>query len=94
MNRLALLSFHTCPAAQLGTKNAGGMNVYVRQLAQEFGTRGYQVDVFTRSHNTKEPKIIILGPNTRLIHIDGGPFSTSKDDLYLHTDSFKGTSFP
>ena len=88
MNRLALLSFHTCPAAQLGTKNAGGMNVYVRQVAQEFGTRGYQVDVFTRTHSTKEPKIITLGPNARLIHIAGGPFSTSKDELYFHTAEF------
>ncbi len=88
MDRLALLSFHTCPAAQLGTKDAGGMNVYVRQVAQEFGAQGYQVDVYTRSHDNKEPKIIALGPNSRLIHINGGPFSTSKHNLLFYTSEF------
>jgi D-inositol-3-phosphate glycosyltransferase len=48
MNRIAMLSVHTCPLAKLGGKNTGGMNVYVRELSRELGRRGVDVDVFTR----------------------------------------------
>ena len=37
--RVALLSAHTCPLAVLGGKEAGGMNVYVRELAREASNR-------------------------------------------------------
>ncbi|NOZ26431.1 MAG: glycosyltransferase family 1 protein, partial [Chloroflexi bacterium] len=30
--RICMLSVHTCPLAALGGKEAGGMNVYVRDL--------------------------------------------------------------
>ena len=72
--RIAVLSVHTCPLAMLGGKKTGGMNVYVRDLAQELGRRGYQVDVFTRSQDDCVPRVMHdLGPNARVIHIPAGP---------------------
>ena len=32
MQRVAMLSVHTCPLAQPGTGDGGGMSVYVRAL--------------------------------------------------------------
>ena len=46
--RIAVLSVHTSPLAPLGGRESGGMNVYVRELSQAMGARGYVVDVFTR----------------------------------------------
>jgi len=68
-----MLSLHTCPLALLGGKDTGGMNVYVRDLARELGRRGFQVDVFTRSHNPCVPRVNRLGRGARVIHITAGP---------------------
>lgn len=88
MYRLALLSFHGCPVARLGEKDTGGMNVYVMQLAREFGLRGVQVDVYTRYHDPKDPQIVELGEGARVIHLKAGPYDSTKDDLYQHIPAF------
>jgi D-inositol-3-phosphate glycosyltransferase len=67
-----LLSLHSSPIAPLGRSDAGGMNVYVRRLADELATLGLQVDVFTRRTDTRLPTIVELGPKTRLIHLNAG----------------------
>lgn len=85
--RVAVLSVHTCPLAMLGGKKTGGMNVYVRDFAQELGRRGYQVDVFTRSQDDCVPRVMHdLGPNARVIHIPAGPerpIPVAEVELYL-----------
>ena len=48
--RVAFISFHASPLAAPGEGKAGGMNVYVRQLARALGNSGVAVDVFTREH--------------------------------------------
>ncbi|HSJ56136.1 MAG TPA: glycosyltransferase [Anaerolineae bacterium] len=74
IRRVAMLSVHTCPLATLGGKEAGGMNVYVRDLAREFSRRGVYVDVFTRSQNPDIPRINRkLGDCGRVIHVPAGP---------------------
>ena len=74
IDRVAMLSIHTCPLAMLGGKETGGMNVYVRDLSRELGSRGIAVDCFTRSQNPNLPRISTkLGPNGRVIHIPAGP---------------------
>lgn len=70
--RIAILSVHSCPLGRLGSKNTGGMNVYVREIATALGNLDYSVDVFTRGHQPDEPEIIALGKNSRLIHILAG----------------------
>ena len=71
--RIAVLSVHTSPLAILGGREAGGMNVYVRELSQAMGARGYIVDVFTRRASAEAPDTQPFGPNARVINIDAGP---------------------
>jgi D-inositol-3-phosphate glycosyltransferase len=74
IERVAMLSIHSCPLATLGGKETGGMNVYVRDLSRELGRRGIPVDCFTRSQNPAVPRVTTrLGPNGRVIHIPAGP---------------------
>jgi D-inositol-3-phosphate glycosyltransferase len=72
--RIALLSYHTCPLATLGGKDAGGMNVYVRDLALYLGREGIHLDVFTRSQDEHVPHVLHdLGFANRVAHIQAGP---------------------
>ncbi|HEX6122898.1 MAG TPA: glycosyltransferase [Ktedonobacterales bacterium] len=72
--RVAMLSLHTSPVAELGrTRNAGGMNVYVRELARELGRGGICVDIFTRRADPAAPPIQSLDEQVRLIQVPAGP---------------------
>src|SRR5690606_23286136 len=74
VQRVAMLSVHTCPLAILGGKKTGGMNVYVRDLSHELGKLGIYVDVFTRSQDDCQPRVKHdLGERARVIHIPAGP---------------------
>ena len=71
--RIALLCYHSCPLARLGEREAGGMSVYVRNLAQALARQGAQVDIFTRRHNVEDPQSEEIAKGVRLIHVDAGP---------------------
>ncbi len=73
MKHIAVLSVHSCPLAALGGKETGGMNVYVRELSREMGRLGLRVDVYTRSQNPHISRIVPLGRNARVIHLQAGP---------------------
>ena len=47
--RIAVLSVHTSPLDQPGTGDAGGMNVYVVEVARRLAERGVEVEIFTRA---------------------------------------------
>lgn len=88
--RIALLSYHTCPLATLGGKDAGGMNVYVRDLARFLGREGIQLDVFTRSQDEHVPHVLHdLGFGNRVAHIPAGPeHPLPKKELVAHIPEF------
>ncbi|GAB4123129.1 MAG: glycosyltransferase [Roseiflexaceae bacterium] len=71
--RIAMLSVHSSPLANLGGKEAGGMNVYVRELARELGRRGIGVDVFTRTQDPSTPTVIALDRGVRVVNLHAGP---------------------
>ena len=86
---VAMLSVHTCPLAALGAKETGGMNVYVRQTARELGRMGIHVDVFTRSQNSRIPRVVELGPGARVVHLPAGPEAPMpREALHRHLDEF------
>src|SRR5438105_9583115 len=87
---IAMLSVHTSPLDIPGrTKDAGGMNVYIHQLARELGNQDTTVDIYTRRTNAHQPRIVQLSPHVRVIHIQAGPLAPiSKDDLYTHLATF------
>ncbi len=47
--RIATLSVHTSPLDQPGTGDAGGLNVYVVEVAKRLAARGTEVEIFTRA---------------------------------------------
>lgn len=88
MNRIAVISVHASPLASPGGHKAGGMNVYVRELAQELGRRRYAVDVFTRREG-EGPQVVELSDGVRVVHLeDGGSDLDSPQGAYLFLPRF------
>jgi D-inositol-3-phosphate glycosyltransferase len=87
---VAMLSVHTSPLDTPGrTREAGGMNVYIHQLARELGCSQLTIDIFTRQTNEYQPRIVQLSPQVRVIHITAGPPSPiNKHDLYQYMPAF------
>ncbi|MEX1091752.1 MAG: glycosyltransferase [Acidimicrobiia bacterium] len=73
MKRIALLTVHTCPLLQPGSGWAGGMNVYVDELARALAREGVRVDIFTRRHSKEVPATVTVDKGVVLHHIDAGP---------------------
>jgi D-inositol-3-phosphate glycosyltransferase len=90
IRRIAILSVHTSPLAPLGGKKTGGMNVYVRELARELGSRGIQVDVFTRRDSPDTPEIDhTLGENVHVVTVAAGqPIPLDPQDVFQHLQQF------
>ena len=42
--RVAMISFHSCPALAPGSGKVGGMNVYIIELAKELSLLGLEID--------------------------------------------------
>ena len=67
------------------------MNVYVRELCQALGARGFALDVFTRRASSVAPEVQPFGPNARVIDIDAGPAERiDKNDLPEHLEDVRG----
>jgi D-inositol-3-phosphate glycosyltransferase len=70
--RIAMLSAHSCPVGKLGTRDTGGMSVYIREIACGLGKQGHFVDIYTRVHDADDSQIYELNQNVRLIHLRAG----------------------
>lgn len=87
--KIAMISAHSCPVGTLGTKDTGGMSVYIVELARELGKLGHVVDAYTRVHDPADPIIVELGHNARLIHIEAGEMEEiHKLAVYSHLPDF------
>jgi D-inositol-3-phosphate glycosyltransferase len=87
--RISMLSAHSCPVGKLGTKDTGGMSVYIREIACELGKQGHLVDVYTRVHDPKDGQIYELSQNARLIHLRAGEDEEiHKLAVYSHLPDF------
>ncbi len=69
--RIAILSIHSSPIGDLGTKDTGGMSVYTREVAYELGCRGHHVDIYTHRAEPGDTRVKDLHENVRLIHLSG-----------------------
>ena len=80
--RVAMISMHTSPLDQPGTGDAGGMNVYVVELARRLAEAGTEVEVFTRSTSSALDESVEMAPGVLVRHIDAGPYQgLSKNEL-------------
>jgi D-inositol-3-phosphate glycosyltransferase len=74
LRRVAMISLHTSPLDQPGTGDAGGMNVYVIELAKRLAERDIEVDIFTRSTSSRQEPVVQAADGVRVQHIVAGPF--------------------
>ena len=81
MQTLAILSLHTSPLSQPGTGDAGGMNVYVRELVSSLAQAGVASRVYVRRWADDLPDVVDVEPGFRVVHVDAGPPELSKDEL-------------
>ena len=80
--RIATLSVHTSPLDQPGTGDAGGLNVYVAQVAKRLAARGTEVEIFTRAVCRDTPPLAELAPGVLVRSVAAGPFEElDKHDL-------------
>jgi D-inositol-3-phosphate glycosyltransferase len=80
--RVAMLSVHTSPLDQPGTGDAGGMNVYIVELARQLARSGTQVEVFTRATSGNVAPVVELSPGVLVRNVVAGPFEgLAKADL-------------
>ncbi|HEY9857283.1 MAG TPA: glycosyltransferase [Stenomitos sp.] len=86
--RIALLSVHADPLLAIGSEEAGGQNVYVREVAKALAARGHSVDVFTRNRHGHEVEIL-TGPGFRDYRLPAGPRGfIPRTQLFPHLPAF------
>ena len=82
VRRVAMLSVHTSPLHQPGTGDAGGMNVYIVELARQLAAAGTEVEIFTRATTGALPPTVELAPGVLVRHVDAGPYEgLTKEEL-------------
>ena len=78
-----MLSIHSSPIGDLGTRDTGGMSVYVREMAKELGKKGHHIDIFTQHNVGNYDPVMHLYDNVRLVHLSGGTRGNiAKSSLY------------
>lgn len=102
---IALISDHGDPAAEIGKEEAGGQNVYVRQVGEALAKLGWQVDMFTRKSQANDPAIVQHSPYCRTIRLTAGPEAfVPRDEIFNYLPEFvhafqkfqtkEGTNYP
>lgn len=102
---IALISDHGDPAAEIGKEEAGGQNVYVRQIGEALAKLGWQVDMFTRKTNASDQSIVQHSPYCRTIRLAAGPIEfVPRDRVFQYMPEFveafqkfqskEGTNYP
>jgi D-inositol-3-phosphate glycosyltransferase len=90
-----MVSVHTSPLATPGVGDAGGLNVYVAELAKRLGERGLGVDVFTRRAEPDISEVVDINEHARVIHVTAGPAGeVPKEELPGYLDDFAAAMEP
>ncbi|MGB3496176.1 MAG: glycosyltransferase family 1 protein [Elainellaceae cyanobacterium] len=86
---LALISVHGDPAIDIGKEEAGGQNVYVRQVGESLAKLGWQIDMFTRQTNSNQSSIVEHSCNCRTIRLAAGPKDfVPRDNIFDYLPEF------
>ena len=87
--RIALISEHASPLAVIGGVDAGGQNIYVRNVARCLAQAGHQVDVLTRRDDPGLLATVDVRPGMRVLHLPAGPPRfVPKEQLLQHMPAF------
>lgn len=89
--RILLISDHADPLAEIGSKEAGGQNIYVFYLAKFLCRLGILVDVYTRWDRKNKNEIVKFNNHLRIIRVKAGPKKYMPRDNFLGVvDEFTG----
>src|SRR5690349_6712615 len=88
VGRVAMISLHTSPTASLGRNANGGLNVYVREVCNEFSRRGIASDVFTRRVDAASSTLEQLAPRSRVVYLPAGDPDLDKYRLLGEVGAF------
>ncbi|MEU2335408.1 glycosyltransferase [Streptomyces sp. NPDC006654] len=87
--RVAMVSEHASPLAELGGPDAGGQNVYVAQVAGVLARRGHEVTVYTRRDGPRLPDRVVTPDGVQVVHVPAGPAApVPKDELLPYMPEF------
>jgi glycosyltransferase involved in cell wall biosynthesis len=88
-DRIALISVSGDPACEIGQEEAGGQNVYVRQVGLALAQQGWQVDMFARRIHSEQAAIVEHTPNCRTIRLTAGPTEfIGRDHVFEYLPEF------
>jgi D-inositol-3-phosphate glycosyltransferase len=80
--RIATVSVHTSPLEQPGTGDAGGMSVYIVEVAKRLAAANVEVEIFTRATASELPSTAEMAPGVHVRHVTAGPYEgLAKEDL-------------
>jgi glycosyltransferase involved in cell wall biosynthesis len=87
--QIAFISVHGDPSVEIGKEEAGGQNIYVRQVGEALAQQGWQIDMFTRQTEPEQDRIIEHVPGCRTIHLAAGPASfVHRSELFEYLPEF------
>ncbi|RCJ28022.1 glycoside hydrolase [Nostoc minutum NIES-26] len=88
-HRIALISVDGDPAVEIGQEEAGGQNVYVRQVGYALAQQGWRVDMFARRSSPEQAGIVQHSSNCRTIRLKAGPAEfIGRDNLFDYLPEF------
>jgi len=86
---IALISVHGDPAIEIGKEEAGGQNVYVRQVGEALAKQGWKVDMFTRRASSEQATVVEHSDNCRTIRLTAGPAEfVPRDNIFGYAPEF------
>lgn len=86
---IALISVHGDPAIEIGKEEAGGQNVYVRQVGEALAKQGWKVDMFTRRASSEQATVVEHSKNCRTIRLTAGPAEfVPRDNIFKYAPTF------
>lgn len=87
--RIALVSEHASPLADVGEVDAGGQNVHVAELAAGLTELGHEVVVYTRKDRPGQADRVITPAGYQVAQLAAGPQRRlAKDELWPHMAEF------
>lgn len=81
--RILMISDHADPLANIGSKESGGQNIYVMNIAKLLAKEGHQIDVYTRWDQASKQEVVQVQPGFRVIRVKAGPKGYMPRDDFL-----------
>ncbi|MGH7157992.1 MAG: glycosyltransferase [Candidatus Saccharimonadales bacterium] len=81
--RILMISDHADPLAKIGSKESGGQNIYVMNIAKLLAKQGHSVDVYTRWDQASKQELVQVRPGFRVIRVKAGPKGYMPRDDFL-----------